>query len=112
MERRLHQAAASPGQQPQPPNSQTIFFGPIGRADLDRVVAEAKKRGQGQTIDVKAAYDVKFYANEGGKIIAAIDDPEGKVKLDRLGNDLPAFYAAMRDLANQPRARARLCPGD
>jgi predicted aminopeptidase len=38
--------------------------------------------------------------------------PALRAELDRLGNDLPAFYAAMRDLANQPRARARLCPGD
>jgi predicted aminopeptidase len=37
--------------------------------------------------------------------------PALRAELDRLGNDLPAFYAAMRDLAARPQARAKLCPG-
>jgi predicted aminopeptidase len=37
--------------------------------------------------------------------------PALQAELDRLGNDLPAFYAVIRDLANRPKARARLCPG-
>lgn len=36
--------------------------------------------------------------------------PMLRAELDRLGNDLPAFYAAMRALAKDPPARARLCP--
>jgi predicted aminopeptidase len=37
--------------------------------------------------------------------------PALRAELDRLDNDLPAFYAAMRDLAARPQARAKLCPG-
>jgi predicted aminopeptidase len=37
--------------------------------------------------------------------------PALRAELDRLGNDLPAFYSAMRDLAGRPQARAKLCPG-
>lgn len=36
--------------------------------------------------------------------------PMLRAELDRLGNDLPAFYAAMQALAKDPGARARLCP--
>ncbi len=37
--------------------------------------------------------------------------PALRAELDRYGNDLPVFYAAMRDLAGRPQARAKLCPG-
>jgi predicted aminopeptidase len=36
--------------------------------------------------------------------------PALRAELDRLGNDLPAFYAAMKALENNPTGRARLCP--
>jgi predicted aminopeptidase len=36
--------------------------------------------------------------------------PVLRAELDRLGNDLPAFYAAMKDLEHDAPARARLCP--
>jgi predicted aminopeptidase len=38
--------------------------------------------------------------------------PMLRAELDRLGNDLPAFYAAMRALADDDEARAALCPRD
>ena len=38
--------------------------------------------------------------------------PMLRAELDRLGNDLPAFYAAMKQLENSAPARARLCPRD
>jgi len=37
--------------------------------------------------------------------------PALRAELDRLGNFLPEFYAAMQDLAVRPQARAKLCPG-
>jgi predicted aminopeptidase len=37
--------------------------------------------------------------------------PALRAELDRLGNDLRAFYAAMRELAGRPQARARYCSG-
>jgi predicted aminopeptidase len=36
--------------------------------------------------------------------------PMLRAELDRLGNDLPAFYAAMKSLEKDPAGRARLCP--
>jgi predicted aminopeptidase len=36
--------------------------------------------------------------------------PALKSELDRLGNDLPAFYAAMTRLADDPPERAKICP--
>jgi predicted aminopeptidase len=36
--------------------------------------------------------------------------PMIRAELDRLGNDLPAFYDEMKRLENEPIARARLCP--
>ncbi len=36
--------------------------------------------------------------------------PALRAELDRLGNDLPAFYAAMNLLIHNPTARAKLCP--
>jgi predicted aminopeptidase len=36
--------------------------------------------------------------------------PAIRAELDRLGNDLPAFYAAMKQLEDDSTARARLCP--
>ncbi len=36
--------------------------------------------------------------------------PALRGELERLGNDLPAFYAAMNGLADNPKARASLCP--
>jgi predicted aminopeptidase len=36
--------------------------------------------------------------------------PMLRAGLDRLGNDLPGFYEAMRALENNPKGRARLCP--
>ena len=36
--------------------------------------------------------------------------PVLRAELDRLDNDLPAFYAAMTTLADDPTARARICP--
>jgi predicted aminopeptidase len=36
--------------------------------------------------------------------------PALRVELDLHGNDLPAFYAAMRSLADRPQSRAELCP--
>jgi predicted aminopeptidase len=36
--------------------------------------------------------------------------PALRAELDRLGNDLPAFYAGMKRLENNRVARARLCP--
>ena len=36
--------------------------------------------------------------------------PALRAELDRLGNDLPAFYAAMKLLVNDPTARTKLCP--
>jgi hypothetical protein len=38
--------------------------------------------------------------------------PMLRAELDRLGNDLRAFYAAMRALADDDEARAALCPRD
>jgi len=37
--------------------------------------------------------------------------PMLRTELDRLGNDLPGFYAAMRALARDADARRALCPG-
>ena len=37
--------------------------------------------------------------------------PALRAELERLGNDLPAFYAEMKRLADDRVARARLCPG-
>jgi len=37
--------------------------------------------------------------------------PALQAELGRLGNDLPAFYAAMKVLATDAQARARVCPG-
>ncbi len=37
--------------------------------------------------------------------------PALQAELDRRDNDLPAFYAAMRDVAGRPKARNQLCPG-
>ena len=36
--------------------------------------------------------------------------PALRAELERLGNDLPAFYAEMKRLENNRNARARLCP--
>jgi predicted aminopeptidase len=36
--------------------------------------------------------------------------PALRVELDRLGNDLPTFYAAMKQLEDNAPARSRLCP--
>jgi predicted aminopeptidase len=36
--------------------------------------------------------------------------PALRAELDRLANDLPAFYAEMKRLENNRIARARLCP--
>jgi hypothetical protein len=36
--------------------------------------------------------------------------PAIQAELDRLGGDLPSFYAEMRRLAGDDAARARLCP--
>lgn len=36
--------------------------------------------------------------------------PALRAELDRLGDDLPAFYAAMKALAMDAQARARVCP--
>ena len=36
--------------------------------------------------------------------------PVLRAELDRLGNDLPAFYAAMKALEKDPDGRSRLCP--
>ena len=36
--------------------------------------------------------------------------PALRAELDRLNNDLPAFYAAMITLSGDPTARARICP--
>jgi predicted aminopeptidase len=36
--------------------------------------------------------------------------PMLRAELDRLGNDLPAFYAEMKSLEKDPDGRARLCP--
>jgi predicted aminopeptidase len=36
--------------------------------------------------------------------------PPLRAELDRLGNDLPAFYAAMKALERDDAARERLCP--
>ena len=36
--------------------------------------------------------------------------PALRAELDRLGNDLKAFYAAMKEVAGRPEARAKLCP--
>jgi predicted aminopeptidase len=33
-----------------------------------------------------------------------------RAEFERLGNDLPAFYAAMKAIEDDPAARARLCP--
>jgi predicted aminopeptidase len=38
--------------------------------------------------------------------------PAVRAELDRLGNDLRAFYAAMGALADDDEARAALCPRD
>jgi len=38
--------------------------------------------------------------------------PALRAELDRLGNDLPAFYAAMKALTDDDAARARICPPD
>jgi predicted aminopeptidase len=38
--------------------------------------------------------------------------PALRAELDRLGNDLPAFYEAMRALESSPKGRARLCAPD
>ena len=38
--------------------------------------------------------------------------PALRAELDRLGNDLPAFYAAMKQLENNAPGRAKLCPRD
>ena len=38
--------------------------------------------------------------------------PALRAELDRLDNDLPAFYSAMKQLENSAPARARLCPRD
>jgi predicted aminopeptidase len=38
--------------------------------------------------------------------------PALRAELDRLGNDLPVFYAAMTALADDDEARAALCPRD
>ncbi len=37
--------------------------------------------------------------------------PALRAELDRLGNDLRAFQAAMREIAGSAKARAELCPG-
>jgi len=37
--------------------------------------------------------------------------PALRAELERLGNDLAAFYAAMRELTGRHQARAKLCPG-
>ena len=36
--------------------------------------------------------------------------PALRAELDRVSNDLPAFYGAMNRLVNEPAARARICP--
>ena len=36
--------------------------------------------------------------------------PMLRAELDRLDNDLPAFYAEMKSLEKDPAGRARLCP--
>ena len=36
--------------------------------------------------------------------------PALRAELDRVGNDLPAFYAAMTTLVSDPIARAKICP--
>jgi predicted aminopeptidase len=38
--------------------------------------------------------------------------PSLRAELDRLGDDLSAFYAAMKALENDPQGRAKLCPVD
>jgi predicted aminopeptidase len=38
--------------------------------------------------------------------------PALRAELDNLGNELPAFYAAMHRLAGEARARAGVCPSD
>ncbi|MBL8066182.1 MAG: sodium/proton-translocating pyrophosphatase, partial [Chthonomonadaceae bacterium] len=84
---------AQPNQPPQQPIKNTVFFGPIARADLDKVIAEAKKRGPGQSIEVApTSYGVTLFANDEGKIVAGIDDPKKEVKLDRIGNAIQWTY--------------------
>lgn len=79
--------------QPKPsPQTNTVYFGPIPRKDLDAVVAEAQKRSAGQKIEVKDSFDVSFYMNQEGKIAAGIDDPKGDVRLDRIGNAIQLTY--------------------
>jgi predicted aminopeptidase len=36
--------------------------------------------------------------------------PALRAELDKIGNDLPAFYSAMNTLAQDPAARAKICP--
>ncbi|MBS1722117.1 MAG: sodium/proton-translocating pyrophosphatase [Armatimonadetes bacterium] len=82
-----------PGQPKPAPTVNTVFFGPITKVDLDKVVSEATKRGQGQKIEVKGdGYPVSFYANRDGKVVAGVSDPSNEVKLDRVGNAIQLSY--------------------
>lgn len=87
------QPVTAQGQPPQPAQTNTVFYGPVAKPDFDKVVAEFKKRSQGQKIEVKGEYGVALYANPEGKVVAGIDDPSGQVRLDRMGNAIPlTFY--------------------
>ncbi|MBS1722026.1 MAG: hypothetical protein JSS66_03345 [Armatimonadetes bacterium] len=83
----------APGQPKAAPTTNTIYFGPIIRGDLDKIVAEAMKRGQGQKINVTGdSFPVKFYANQSGKVIAGVDDPKKEIKLDHIANAIQLTY--------------------
>jgi|GEM_PF-4780865 len=82
-----------PGEKAPAPQTNTVYFGPIPRADLDKIVAEAAKRSQSQEVKVEGdGFPVTFYGNAEGKVIAGIDDPKKEVQLGRIGNAIQLTY--------------------
>ncbi len=105
-----------PGQPPQKATTQSINFGPITREDVDKLIENVQSKNKNQKIEIKAAYDVEFYANSEGKVIAGFNDPDGKVNLSNpIGNAIPlSFYKEsvdkIKSLGDNPQAATTMPP--
>lgn len=78
------------------PQTQTIFYGPIGKAEADKLIADAQEQAEaandGSKIEKKEAFEVALFANSDGELVAGIDDPEGKITAQNFSPAPLAFF--------------------
>ncbi len=105
---------APPGSDQQPTKqTQTIHYGPILKADFERIVQQAKERSPDMKIDVAGEYQVRFFANREGRVLAGVDDPKGDLPIHTVTGPPLSYYKESVDVvkkAEEARAANQQTP--